>query len=323
MGGGLYQLLLPMLPGALVGLGLAVAVLAVVGLPERDPGTPSRFREVTLRALSTRLTLGVAAGLLVLLLTQWAVAAVAIGVLVALWDRLTGDARAEVRGINTLEALATWTEGLRDTIAGAVGLEQAIPATAANAGPTLRPSLNLLVDRLRIREPLPEALIHFAEDLDDPSADVICSALVLNAQLRGPGLRDVLGALAQSTREELDMRRRIAASRRSIRRSVKIIVVIVLGVMGGLAFFNQRYVEPYGNVEGQLVLLLVAALFGAGLLWMRRLSQPEKISRFLVVDRGARARDLQRLMEQVEDGVRAGQPGRGQRSAGRRGGGRW
>lgn len=118
------------------------------------------------------------------------------------------------------------------------------------------------------------------------------------------------------------MRRRIAAGRRSIRRSVKIIVVIVLGVMGGLAIFNQRYVEPYGALEGQLVLLVVAALFGAGLLWMRRLSQPQQISRFLVVDRTARARDLERLLGQVEDGVRVGEAsraaGRPARDGGRR-----
>lgn len=310
MGGGLYQLLLPMVPGALVGLGLAVAVLAAVGLPERDPGTPSRFREVTLKGVTTRLSLGVVAGLLVLLLTGWMVAGLGIGALVAFWDRLTGDARAETRGINALEALATWTESLRDTIAGAVGLEQAIPATAANAGATIRSSLNLLVDRLRIREPLPEALIHFAEDLDDPSADVICSALVLNAQLRGPGLRDVLGALAQSTREELDMRRRIAASRRSIRRSVKLITIIVLAVMGGLAVFNDRYVEPYTTWEGQLVLVVVGLLFAAGLLWMRKLSQPQKLSRFLVVDRTARRRDMEAMLEDVRDGTSSRGQGR-------------
>ena len=104
-------------------------------------------------------------------------------------------------------------------------------------------------------------------------------------------------------------------------RVIPIIVILVLGVMGGLAIFNQRYVEPYGALEGQLVLLVVAALFGAGLLWMRRLSQPQQISRFLVVDRTARARDLERLLGQVEDGVRAGEAARAtRRSAG--GGGR-
>lgn len=297
--GGVTTLALPLLSGALLGLGLAVAVLAVVGLPERDPSKPPRLsRRMSARDSTTRLAAGVAVGGLVLVLTRWPVAAVGVGLLAAFWDQLAGDGRAESRGIATLEALAGWTESLRDTIAGAVGLEQAIPATAVNAGAAIRSSLNLLVDRLRIREPLPDALLHFAEDLDDASADVICSALVLNARLRGPGLRDVLSALAASTREELDMRRRIEASRRSIRRSVRIVVVIVLGVMGMLAVLNRAYVAPYGDLAGQGVLVLVGVFFAAGLLWLRRLAVPEKLSRFLVVDRQARARDLEELLAQ-------------------------
>ena len=42
--------------------------------------------------------------------------------------------RSERRS-SALEGLAAWTEALRDTIAGAVGLEQAIPATTVNAAP--------------------------------------------------------------------------------------------------------------------------------------------------------------------------------------------
>ena len=67
--------------------------------------------------------------------------------------------------------------------------------------------------------------------LTDPSAflpaielTLMIAALILNARLRGPGLRDVLTALAESTREELDMRRRVEAARRSTRRSAQIVV---------------------------------------------------------------------------------------------------
>lgn len=279
----------PLVAGALFGLGLYVAVLAWVGLPERDPAKPPRFsRRVNPKSVSARMGVGIVAGLAVWWLTSWPVAAVALGLLASNWDRVAGDARAEQLGIAKLEALASWTESLRDTIAGAIGLEQAIPATAVNAGAAIRSSLNLLVDRLRIREPLPDALIAFAEDLDDPSADVICSALVLNARLRGPGLRDVLTALAVSTREELDMRRRIEASRRSIRRSVRIVLLIVIGVMGMLALFNETYVQPYATFGGQVVLAVVALLLAGGLLWLRRLATPQKLGRFLVVDRTGR-----------------------------------
>jgi Flp pilus assembly protein TadB len=266
----------------LLGLGLFVAVLAVVGPPPRRAGAPRRPRTHLLRHSGQRLLRGIGVGLVVLLLSRWVVAGVALGLLAAYWDRIAGSSGAEKRGIARLEALASWTESLRDTIAGAIGLEQAIPATATNAGAAIRPSLNLLVDRLRIREPLPRALLSFADDLDDPSADVVCASLILNARLRGPGLRDVLTALATSIREELDMRRRIEASRRSIRRSVRIVLFIVLGVMGLLTVFNRQYVAPYDTFGGQLALLVVALLFFGGLLWLRRLATPAKIDRFLV-----------------------------------------
>lgn len=270
------------LSGAVLGLGLFTAVLAVVGLPERPAGRPGRRGGVSVQERTRRLAWGAGVGLVVLVLTGWIVAAVALGLLAAYWDRIAGSSAAEKRGIARLEALASWTESLRDTIAGAIGLEQAIPATAANAGAAIRPSLNLLVDRLRIREPLPNALMAFADDLDDPSADVVCASLILNARLRGPGLRDVLTALAGSIREELDMRRRIEASRKSIRRSVRIVLLIVLGVMGLLSLFNKAYVEPYDSAGGQLALTIVALLMLGGLLWLRRLATPSKIDRFLV-----------------------------------------
>ena len=276
--------------GAAAGLGVLLAVLGVLGRPTVVGGRPP-WRRRTAARVSRQALFGVVAGLLVLLLTRWLVAAVGIGLLVAGWDRLVGGSADEGRGIARLEALATWTESLRDTIAGAIGLEQAVPATAGTSAAVLRPSLNLLVDRLRIREPLPDALLRFADDVDDPSADVVVAALVLNARLRGPGLRDVLTALAASTREELDVRRRIEASRRSIRRSVRIVLLIVLGVMGLLAVFNRDYVAPYSSVPGQLALLVVAGLFLLGLTWLRRLARVETHERFLAAaQRGAPAR---------------------------------
>lgn len=274
------------LAGAVLGLGIFVAVLAVVGVPERPLGKP-RAKRITAQEGTRRLLIGALCGLLALLATGWVVAAVCIGFLGAFWDRIAGSSTVERQAIARLDALAAWTESLRDTIAGAIGLEQAINATAEKAGPPIRPSLNLLVDRLRIREPLPDAVRAFAEDLNDPSADVICASLLLNARLRGPGLRDVLTALAASAREELDMRRRIEASRRSIRRSVRLVLVIVLGMMGLLAVFNKPYVEPYDSLLGQLMLVIVAALFGGGLMWLRSLAVPTRTDRFLVFEHHA------------------------------------
>lgn len=278
------ELALASAAGAVAGGGVLLLVLALTGnLPRRDPGRPSRWAALRRnpRRSTVQVLVGLGVGVVTLVVTGWIVLAVALGLLAGMWQQVFGGAAAERLAIARLEALASWTESLRDTIAGAVGLEQAIPVTAQNAAPVIRPALNLLVDRLRIRTPLPTALLRFSDDLDDPSADLVVAALVLNARLRGPGLRDVLGALAASAREELDLRRRIDAARRSTRRSVQIVVAITLGVAGLLILLNRSYVEPYGTAAGQLVLVAVIALFSGGILWLRRLARVEVPDRFV------------------------------------------
>ncbi|UPK72942.1 type II secretion system F family protein [Nocardioidaceae bacterium SCSIO 66511] len=280
-----YRIALALTAGAVVGLGVALCILAIVGVPRRDV-TPRRVRS---RKDVERQTKFAVAGVVVfaatLVVTQWLVLAAVFGAVVIFWDRLFGGARVERQAIDRIEGLATWTESLRDTIAGAVGLEQAIPATAVNAAPSIRPALNLLVDRLRVREPLPDALMKFADDLDDPSADLVVASLILNARLRGPGLRSVLSALSESARDELDLRRRVEGSRRSTRRSV-LIVVLVIGAMSGfLILFNPSYVEPYDTPQGQLVLAVVLGLYALSIMWLRRLAGVRQPERFLVQSR--------------------------------------
>ena len=272
-----------LLCGAVVGGAVMLLIVAIRGTEPKDE-TPSLFRNRSAenRKNLIRLGIGIGVGLLVLVVTRWLVLAAALGLLAAMADRFFGGSGEERRAIDRLEALATWTEALRDTIAGAVGLEQAIPATAVNAAPAIKPGLNLLVDRLRIREPLPSALMRFADDLDDPSADLIVAALVLNARLRGPGLREVLSALADSAREELDVRRKVAAERRSTRRSVQVVVAVTLIMAAGLVLFNPTYMAPYTSFIGQVVLLVVIALYALGLLWLRRLAKIEVPERFLI-----------------------------------------
>jgi len=271
--------------GATIGAGLFLLVLFFVGQePGAGDGTPRRksLNDLDLRGGTISALLGVVTFLAVMAATEWIVLAIALGLLVGFWKRIFGGAAEERKAIERVEGLTAWTEALRDTIAGAVGLEQAIPATAVNAAPAIKPSLNLLVDRLRIREPLPSALMRFADDLNDPSADLIVAALVLNARLRGPGLREVLSALADSAREELDVRRKVAAERRSTRRSVQVVVAITLVMAASQVLFNSAYMAPYTSFIGQAVLTVVIGLYALGLLWLRRLARIEVPERFMI-----------------------------------------
>jgi Flp pilus assembly protein TadB len=267
--------------GAAIGGGSALLIAALRGLPAKPPEAPRRDAGDIIRFLSTRAAVATVLGAVVLAATRWPTAAIASGVLVFFWNQLFGGLAAERAALARVEALAGWTESLRDTIAGAVGLEQAIPATARAAAPAIREHLHTMVDRLRARMPLPQALEYFADDMDDASADLVIAALILNARLRGPGLREVLGALAQSSREEVDMRQRVMAQRSSTRRSVQIVVAVSVAVVLGLAVFNKSFVEPYSTATGQMVLLLVIGLFAAGFFWLRKLSSIETPARFL------------------------------------------
>jgi Flp pilus assembly protein TadB len=273
---------LAVLIGVATGLGLALLVAGLIGWPSKPKDPEAAVGADRLRRFGQRAVIALAVGLIVGLASQWPVLGLAAIALVVLWNQLFGGAAGEKLAVRRVEALAMWTEALRDTIAGAVGLEQAIPASARGADPVLREHLNALLDRLRGRMPLPEALQHLADDLDDPSADLVIAALILNAKLRGPGLREVLTALGKSAREEVDMRQRIIAQRAGTRRSVQIIVGVVIAFVLGMAIFNRHFVEPYGTPVGQVVLAFVLGLFGLGFVWLRRLSKVESPSRFLL-----------------------------------------
>jgi Flp pilus assembly protein TadB len=260
---------------AALGGALWLLVVALIAPPpRRHPG------RVTI-AIPARLQIAFAVGILVAILTRWPVAALAAASLVWAWPWLFGGGPAARTTIERLDALASWTESLKDTIAGAIGLDEAIPATAASAPPAIRPAVERLVERLRAREPLPAALEKLAADLDDPSADLVVAALILNAKLRGPGLRTTLEALATSTRDELDLRRKVEAQRRALRTGVKIIVGTTLGFVGALALLNSTYLDPYDSAGGQFVLALVAGVFAAAFAWLRRLGQDNAPVRLL------------------------------------------
>jgi Flp pilus assembly protein TadB len=274
-----YELLAVLL-GAVGGGGILLFVVAMRGLPPRPDGATSRPERWLRMLLSPQGAIGLVAGVITLLATGWAVAAIGVALLVFSWRGVSGAA-SERRALARLEGLASWTESLRDTIAGAVGLEQAIPASLRVASDTLREPLEALVDRLHTRTPMPAALQRFADDLDDPGADLIIAALIINARLRGPGLRDLLGALARSVREELDMRRKITADRRSTRRSVQIVIGVSVGLALVLAVLDKSFLAPYNGLLGQCVLVIVVVVYGAGVVWLRKLAAFEAPQRLL------------------------------------------
>ncbi|KQY55749.1 hypothetical protein ASD11_14650 [Aeromicrobium sp. Root495] len=267
--------------GLVLGAGVAAGILLVSASYEGRWVLPQRRRSTVSRPDQRRLLSAVAVAVGVGLVTRWPVAAIGALAIVLVWPRVFGATSAGNREVERAEALAIWTESLRDSVAGSMSLEQAIPATVDACPPALAIPLHRLVGLMGARIPLPDALLRFGDDLNDPSADLVVAALWLNAAQRGPGLSAALTELAGHARSELELRQRIEAGRQPLRRASWIVVGITLLFTAGLAVFARDYVEPYAHPAGQVALLVVLATFVASFAWARKLSEYRAPKRFL------------------------------------------
>lgn len=279
---------------ALLGLGAGAGVLAIaVAFTPRPPTAPRR-RPTTFvwnSARTRRLLIALAVGLLVGVVTSWPVAALLAAAAVWVLPALVGPDRAHRNQVARIEAVATWTESLRDTLSAAAGLEQAIVATAPHAPPAIRPHVQRLADRIRNDVRLPDALAAFGDEIDDATADLVAQALTMAARRHARHLAELLGALAGAARDQASLRMRVAASRARIRTSTRVITAITLTLAAGLVILDRGYLHPYDTATGQLVLLVVGALFGLGFWWLARISRIREEPRVLAhtTEEGARS----------------------------------
>lgn len=225
--------------------------------------------------VGTRVVLGavIAVGLLLVMAGLRGVA------VFALWKRRSrSGSGADDRRL--VEALAVWTEQLRDTIAGASGLEQAISVTALTAPPLLRPAVERLASRSEFI-PLPDAVRDFASEVNHPLADFAAAALITASENQVREMGSLLGHLAQCCRDDVAMRTRVWVARARTRSAVRIIIVVVAVFVLGLIALDPNYLKPYATSSGSLVAVLVMGLFASAFESLRRLGNIETPSRFI------------------------------------------
>ncbi|HZM40588.1 MAG TPA: hypothetical protein VFB94_15795 [Acidimicrobiales bacterium] len=270
--------------GALVAVGI---VTAAVALRPVEPGEvrPSRLSsQVDVSQLvenfTLRLALGVGAAVIIGALTWWPMAAAWAGIAGFMGPSLLGGGVARRERLDRTEAIAAWAEMLRDTMAGSGGLEQSIIATAAVAPMPIRREVVRLAARLE-RERLAPSLREFADDLDQPTGDLVVAALILAADKSPKRLGDLLGRLATSARANVNMQLRIDASRARVQTAVKVITVFTTGFAALLLIMNRNYLEPYGTLFGQVALGLVGLCFACSFVWLSRAFDYQDEERFL------------------------------------------
>lgn len=271
--------------GALAGLGVLLALGGLLGRrvihvrsSAHDGGPVSVLARVD--HLLLRVGLAASGAVAAFVLTRWPV--VSIVAATAGWLVPTArDARGRgTRDIAKVEAIATWTEQLRDTLGGASGLQSALVATAGVAPSVLAPAVGRLAARLEYERTAP-SLRAFADDVAHPVADFVVAALVIATEYEARDLVGLLGQLAASAREEARLRTRVWVGRSRTRASVRIIAAIVPLMVGAVMVVDRHYLDPYNSAAGQVALLVIVLVFVAAVVAMDRMGRIRLPERFL------------------------------------------
>jgi len=269
------------LAGGAAGIGLLMIAAGLRGRPVVSLGAlrDGRFGRFTDRVL-LRTALALACGAVGLWMTHWAVLGIVgctVGWLSPTWQALRG---AHGRELALVEAIATWTEQVRDAMSAANGLEQALAATVELAPDAIAAAVSRLALRSEV-ESLPDALRRFAEELDHALSDFVVAALLTADAHEARELGALLGLLADTARDEVRMRIRVWVARARTRTATRMIGTVVVVMVVGLLVFDRPYLEPYDAPGGQVVLGVVMSLFAASYVAMQRIGRIELPQRFI------------------------------------------
>ncbi|HEY9565000.1 MAG TPA: hypothetical protein VIR30_14635 [Nocardioides sp.] len=267
---------------ALLAVGAALGMLLIIaGLTGRRLlHTPSTYtRRVVASSVLPRAAIAVAAGLVALIATGWLVGGIMATVAALVLPGILGGKASRQRAIDRTEAIASWTEMIRDSIVAASGLEEAIVATASVAPAPIGAEVRTMVRRLD-HQRLPDALVAFGEELDHPSGDLVVAALVIASRMEASDLSGLLSRLADATRGEARMRIRVEVGRTRVRTATKVIVGVVVAAVMFLAIVNRSYLMVYDSFGGQMMLAVVAGIFALGGWLLTRMSDIDLPERF-------------------------------------------
>jgi Flp pilus assembly protein TadB len=263
--------------GAGIGVGVVILLAGVTGralfegsgLPRPASGNHKLVHAAT----------AALAGIVVLAATRWLAAGLLVAAAVWAVPRLLGGRAARDAAIARTEAIAAWTEMVRDSIVAASGLEEAIAATGSVAPAAIAPEVRSLVRRLDHLS-LPDALVAFGLDVQHPSADLVVASLVIAARMEASDLSSLLSRLADAIRDDARMRVRVEVGRTRVRTAAKVIVGVVAATVVLLAVTNRDYLTAYDEPFGQVMLAVAGGFFALGGWLLDRMATVQLPERF-------------------------------------------
>lgn len=189
--------------------------------------------------------------------------------------------RGPTRDVRDLvEAVATWTDQLRDTISASGGLQQAISATETLAPLPIRAEVRRLVSDLKYGD-LESGLRRFAGSVSHPSCDFVVAALITAHRHHARDLAELLSHLADCAREESRMHLRIWVARARLRSAMRIVKIVIIAFVAGLVVLDPGYLAPFTSSQGVVVLAAIIVDLACAVWLMNRLGNRQQSFRFV------------------------------------------
>ena len=278
--------------GAVVGLTMGAGVCMIfAGFQRSDLETstkvvPPQAKRLIGPDIDRRiLGVGVVCALIILSATNWWAAGLIVlggSVLVPL---MLNERAGQVSDRERLSALASWVESVRDLLAAASGIEEAIVKSAET----------LPVESL-IREPvwqlkatteargLREGLRRFGEELADPIGDYIAASLLVASERPSGAVHAQLSEASSNARASVALREQVEASRARMWTTASTIMVISVVMVGFVIGTQRTYADWYATGTGQTVFLVCGGVELLAMWWMARMARPAPGHRVVLFD---------------------------------------
>ncbi|MFT5268069.1 MAG: tight adherence protein B [Acidimicrobiales bacterium] len=267
--------------GAMLAVGLLATMFTLMGV-RMFSGFGDRFSHAQQSAqhLVVWVVAGFAAAAVVWVWTNWPVGGLWAFAGVLSVPLLKGERPSAADEIVKVEAIATWTEQIRDTMNASAGLQQSLVATATNGPAAIQTELTAFARRAP-RGDLAGALRQLGIDLGHPAADLVIAGLVSASELDAGRLVPLLTRLASSIRDEAHMRVRIEVSRARVRTSMKIVGFFVGLTMLLMIVVGRELLRGYESAAGQVWLLIVGTVVVLAIWITRKLAEIPQPERFV------------------------------------------
>lgn len=192
--------------------------------------------------------------------------------------------KPDTRERDLLSALEAWSRSLASASAtGRLTLREVIVVTRTSTPEILRPSVDLMVQRMTTAWSDADALRSFAEEMRSSWVDEVAIYLIQAAEYSSDGLADALEAIADNLADQVKLRGEVYKERERPRRAMTQIAVITAVTVALVVLFARTpQLAPFSTLIGQVLLTIVLAVMAGLFLWARYLGRTPAEPRFLL-----------------------------------------